>query len=800
VGRRPAGRRPGRFLAALAALLIGPATARGDGIDARRALATELAGAAQVLLDPQPLTVERLEAALLLVQEASALAPDDPDLARLLIEMAVLGDREEIAAEAVKRLVRLDPGDEHARLRRLAGAIDRYQTVEERVHAYERLLLDETTMRRIGPAVASRLAYDMALLERRRGDIVAYADWLARSTAMDAANPDAAALAAGYFISNVDDPYGAAELLVNLVLANPTDLAAQIDLAQRLLEAGAARGAMRIYALAVNGSEAAGFAAADSLLADLALAAWASGAVENARDVIARRQREVDEVARRLARAEHPELSPVEVARVHGHLGPSLAVVRAAFEQSVGDPTAGEAIDAALGAWEATLADADPDDPAAEPEIDPATARREMAWLALWLTDDLERIERLLAAAGGTEAMSEGLRRRFEGWLALRRGDPGAALARLGEAGEDDAPARVGVALAHLARGDGAEAGAVLAAVVESQPGTVLGVWASDRLAALVGRPPGRSETARRLEALVAGIPSSIDRLPGDPTHAVWFRLRPEKRRYRSLEPLRLTVDVRNQSSRPLAISPDGPIRPHLLLEPSLQVAGVPEIESVAPIVVDLRQRLRLDPGETLSVTVDLARTGVGQVLNAWPTTGALLRIRATLNFVASELGVIRPGLLGTEVRGTLLRIDGVRIDDAWLDETLAAATAPGGAIELRRMAELMHVVGASRSGRGGWGPLARIDEAARVQVEAYGRLDGPAQAWLLSLVPRQDADEAVLSIARRSEDRHVRMIYLLFHLAGPDDPMLDAARRGDDETLRRLAGFMADLVAGAAP
>jgi hypothetical protein len=45
--------------------------------------------------------------------------------------------------------------------------------------------------------------------------------------------------------------------------------------------------------------------------------------------------------------------------------------------------------------------------------------------------------------------------------------------------------------------------------------------------------------------------------------------------------------------------------------------------------------------------------------------------------------------------------------------------------------------------------------------------------------------------MARKDEDKIVRISYLLYCLAGADDPMIDAARRGDDDDVRRVAEMM---------
>ena len=55
----------------------------------------------------------------------------------------------------------------------------------------------------------------------------------------------------------------------------------------------------------------------------------------------------------------------------------------------------------------------------------------------------------------------------------------------------------------------------------------------------------------------------------------------------------------------------------------------------------------------------------------------------------------------------------------------------------------------------------------------------------------RTELLEPVYVMARKDEDKLVRIAYLLYCLAGADDPMIDAARRGDDPDVRLLAETM---------
>ena len=92
------------------------------------------------------------------------------------------------------------------------------------------------------------------------------------------------------------------------------------------------------------------------------------------------------------------------------------------------------------------------------------------------------------------------------------------------------------------------------------------------------------------------------------------------------------------------------------------------------------------------------------------------------------------------------------------------------------------------------------IAEARVALAETFAKLDAASQAWLVIVMargmgPAIEGIQPTLTIAKKSQDRLVQLTYLLAYTMGPNDPMLDAARRNEDPSLRRLAELMhADL------
>ncbi len=787
----------------IACLLAVAAPAAAQQPTATQRLARELAQAAATVAGAEPLTVPAVEGALSLIRQAALLDPQNPEIWRQVLQVADLAENDELRADALSRLVRLDPQDEVIRLRYVRLAVDRRQTLEERVEAF-RTLLSDGYRERLGPAVASRLAFDLADLLYRAGDVDGFARWLAEASARDPANREAASVAAGYYQARVDDPYAQAELLTALLLADPTDTATLSSIAEILLDQGAFAGASRLYGLVVRVLAVRGRAPQGGQLADWAVALWGRGDPQAALDMISQRQRQVDALYRaRLAR-DNPQMSPLEVARMpSAPLLSTLATVRAAILERRGGEEAPGALRGAITAYRTEI-----EGHKAQKTPDAGEIRRltlEAAWVALWLGADPAEAETFIEQAAADPAggpLRDQARARFDGWLALRKGDPEAALALLSPIASDDPAAQLGAALAELALGRVGPGARGLLEVARRQPGTAIGVWAADRLAAIVGRRPEPTPQAARLEALAASIPPMLDRFPDDPTMAVSLRIIPQKTTFEPYEPILVDLEIANNAPVPLAIDRSGPIGPSVLVFVEAHLSGYPRLPEPDPLVIAIDRRLRLGPSERLVVPVDIRRGRVLEMLDTLPLPGATLKVRAMLNYSPGPGGAMRPDVLGSEAHSPPLRIDGVRVSQAWITSAMAAVLEPDSSSDFTTMALLAHVVaGRPPAETAELPPEVRriLGEGAIVIAEGYTRLEPPARAWLLSVVPRGAALEPLLAMARKDSSPFVQIAYLLHCLGGPDDPMLAAARRGDDPAVEAVGLMMERALAAAA-
>jgi len=765
----------------------------------RERMARLLAGTAIDLMQlPEPSSTD-FRVALVLSQWATELAPDWEDGWRVLLRLAAaaegIDDRtSDRMREALSAIVRLDPRDEVARLGLLSLAVERFDTVEERLAAYDRLL-EPSNLSKLGTAVAARLAYESAMLLYRSGDVDGFAARLAESVALDPSFPPATEMAAGFLRHNLDDPVGEAELFVAATLANPSNLLPLQTLAELALDQGAYRAAARLFGLLVELRPVESEGSADAV-AGLALARWALGEPQAAVDLIDERREALDRIAREEARGRDPGLDSQELDRIRTPPSRRLASLRAVILKSMGSPEADAALARAMLAIRFEVE-------GIMESGSPQNARRrrlgalalESASLILWLGEDVDASQRMLDELRSAANLSETVDERLEGWLALQRGDAEAAIAALSEDADSPLDA-VGLAAALEQAGRRADAARRHLATFRAVPGSLFGIWSKRRLQDLLERPIPPSETAEAIEAIVAELPRTYDRLLLDRERAISITLRPPSRTVEPLEPLVIEIELANLTDLPLAIDAVGPIEPNLAI---LSTAQVPQIQGTVqadPMVVPIGRRLRLEPRERVVVPVDLSLGPVGDVLQRTAISGSTIQSRAISNVRPVSGGALQPGMLGAKAQGPQMRVDGVRVSSGWLDDAVAAIRTPDEPRDLATISLLAAVGAATESNLEAIpeGEFEAIGEIFPAILEAWPSIGAAGQGWLLASLPAMESAglDEVVEAARRSDETLTILGYVLGRVRAADDPVLIEALASDDPRLRAVAELVA--------
>ncbi|MGI9014655.1 MAG: tetratricopeptide repeat protein [Phycisphaerales bacterium] len=742
---------------------------------------------AREIIRLEPLSVPAMEIASVLLQIAHDLAPEDEQILRIYADAQRLLNDDAIRPKLTAAIAQLDPKDEFIRLERINDVLNRYQTAGERMTAIERLL-DPANMKTLGQAVASRLAFDLALLYQRQGDVDNMATWLGRASTIDQTNKDAATMAAGFFDVRISDPFAAAELLVNALMSDPTDVRIATGLANHLLNNGAYNGATRLLRLSVLGHKPAGQTPSNDLLADLALAQWAGGDSDAALSTIRGRRRDIDEAARMRAWRERPGMTAAERSEIFGPVPLTLGTVELAIRQHH-DP---DRINTVISGIEGTIRT---DFKAIEniPAEERAQVLLTLAMLKVWLGSDAEGADAILREAATIMPLTEDAQARFGGWLALRRGDAAGAIALFEPVAEKDAAAALGLALAQIEAGNSGIGGEMLQKLARSQPGTVMGVWAREKVESMFQSTLQPSELSTRLERLASSIPKVIDRWPTAPTHLMSVRVEPVKPSFGPYEPVLLRVQVSNNSGMPLGVGPNAAIQRNIIVQPRLTVSRRVAVDEPAPIVIDIGKRLRLNPGDRIDFMIDLRLDPFASLLDAFCLTGTSIELRSTVNPRALSSGAIATGMMGSTFRTPVFRVDGVEVTPEWVDnaiDSLAELDSKDDVVTTALLLRLVAVGGATTAI-----PQEQIHRAADAVAEVFSRFDPYSQAWLVSQTVNHPELGGVLEMAQSSDNTYVRLAHLVKHAVEPTDPILQAARRSEDELLRRTAELMFQFI-----
>lgn len=772
-----------------------PAPAATDSKTSHR-LALELLRYGNDIILIRPVTVESIELAKYFFTEAARLHPGDPQIASRLLEMALLAEDRELVESATKMLLEADPDNQAAQLRRLLQAVDRYQHADERIAAYE-LLLNEENRAAIGPVMSSRIALKLAMIHRRVGDLDEFARWLGESIELDPFYSEAVAMGAGYFQSRVDDPFVSVELLVTLLLADPTDSTTPPVLAHLLMEAGAYSAARRMYRLAVAELDASGEGANGDLLADLAVSEWAAGDPDAALAVIQSRQLEADRIYREMSKQDSPSLSPIELSRMEAPLTPTLAATRAVIMNEIGGDEARDAMSSLTETYQGAMYILASQE---DTDKEQAWALIELSWLTLWLDGDVDEVQKWLDQAQKLAPLDKDAIARFDGWISFRRGFDEDAATQLEPLIDSDPAAKLGLALIREKQGRQQDAARLLLDLARSDAGSLIGVWSRDRLSSLLKTDIPMTDEAARMSELIDAVPVAFDRYPSDPRLACSIDVEPRYETVAPYDPVIIDIELMNHAPMPLAISPEGPIRELMLLEPIVQTPHETPM-SMAPIVLDLGGRLRLEPYERVVIPFDLRMTWVGSLLNRSPIKGSTVLTTGILNFRVSNdssrrLAVFSPGLLGSEVTGRAMHVEGVRVDDDWAAQTITdARSASYDAELLGRLAVLSHVV--KRSQVTPMISAELLDQAMPAIVDSFGAFSEEQKAWFISVGATGELMKPINAIVLQGDVDLPKMIHLLrlLELGRPaellTDPFLTASLRSSQTRIKQLAEWV---------
>ena len=771
----------------------------------------------------EPLTTDAIQASLLLLKRCIELNPNDLTVWQSVIEVAKMAEDEALVRESIQAMLKLAPDSSSFQLARLREAIDALQTAPERQKIYSQLLSPQGKSK-LDSRVASRLAFDAALLYRSLGDVESFAVWLAESIALDPANPESISLGVGFFGDESADPIQRVELLGAAALSNPLDVTNQVALAEFLLAYGDYQSARRLYDYILEEDAADVERVSDGLLADIVLSQWADGDPVAGLDAILTRQIEVDRTYRQNMKSQQPRMTPLELARIHAPLVPKLSTVRAAIYSEMDDETsAAISLEAAADTC-VLLATVHSSQKTNESNLRAAESFIQAAWITLWLGGDVETAQGFLDDSANLAQLESTEQQRFDGWIALRSGNLKLALQLLTPL-TDDPAAKAGAALALLSTGKTKEAATQFLDIARLQGGTILGVWARNRLQNIVGKPFDVREEVGLLRPLAEQIIGTFELIKNDPRPPFTLRVEPTKSDFKPYEPIILEIELKNNTTVPLTIERKGAIQPLILIEPLIDISAVP-ISNAAAVIVPINTQISIPPRGTYSFEADLRQYWVGKLLNHFPLQGASIHLRSIANFSARQttrdgrsiLLVYEPSRTGIRHDSDYFRVNGFRLTDVWLDQAFQSAKALNSTDSLTNLVLLSFVINdeivlriieppipleGEEETIAPQGPMRveQQDDAVTLILSEFPKLGPMAQAWFIYAMANEPSITAVLSMAEAKVNIDAQIAWLLrFNTPDVPDEALDdagilSALQSENQSVKLIATWIYERI-----
>ena len=705
-----------------------------------------------------------------------------------------LPESEAFELEALSNIIRLDPGNTVARFRRLVGEVDLNPTAEARISDYETLLAPEN-INQLGDGVASRMAFELALLQRRVGDMDAFATNLARAVELDPSFPMAVETAAGFFRMATDDLAAEVELMVAAVIANPFNRLLQNTIGQLLLAEGAYDGASRVLEMAVGlGDKRVGKMV--PLLEDLALAQWGRGDLEIALRTLneaiqSQTMRLINEIRR-----QNPLMDQLQILRDSPPIQPQLAMVKAVMLFAGSDTKKAKEFQKELESGFSTMRlfmEEGLKNAISEDQTEEVIVLRENlgnlaadeAWARVWFSEDLATVAELVDKALDAKAITGQQKQVIEAWVALREKRYADARAGFEEAGSDSAYANAGVAMLDAAQGRKQSAARGFMKVYKESPGTALGLWCRERLSRLIGAVIPPPEGTSELNQIIRGIPNGVFRAVSDPQGMLAINVEPKKNPIGPFEPLEIKVTLRNLLNIPLSIGLGGPIRPTIAIVPEISVAAT-DINQLSGQIFSIDRTFSIPARGQVDYNINFAASQLGLILNSIALQGASVRLRVVVNYQVVQDNVTI-GPLGDQIVSIPIRMDGGYENtnpNGYLIQLIQSASNPRSVEDLISMGLLSQYYNLSLT----WIEELRpsIREAL---VQGFIKLPPHARAWLLLQMPANEEDLIrIVDLALATENPALFAVLFMNWTSDPGAPSIVSGRASKDPLIRSMA------------
>ncbi|MEM9372368.1 MAG: hypothetical protein AAGA55_01875 [Planctomycetota bacterium] len=746
---------------------------------------------------------------------ASAMHPDDAELARLVASAAWASGDRALLMDATRNIVRNDPQDTVAQLRLLSANINARQTVEERLAAYERIL---------GPAgegldasVRSRLSLDAALLEREVGNTERFRERLLDAVRLDITNKDAVSLGVRTFVTRET---GVEELIgwqIRLLYSDPFDPHVHMTIARVCAGQGALDAAQRFLENSVVLFEVSGIEVPALLQSQRLALQWQQVGPRGVLDSLNQPLYEAREQAAEIIAARKEAGEPYDDIRDPDEIRYDLPTerIRLFAANALQDD---EAIEASLRDLTLTTQQTVRDlaDAMNAPGADGRAILQELTAIFVNLQvsrgmvgRDADRIREEIETFNNSIPGSERDTQKAAIWLTYARGEYQQAIDEVGDV-RDTSLAGLMVAMAGEQTGDLERSSRIYRAQALSRPLDAFGAFARSRLVAMGREQDVISDAGRFLESRLSRVPAWMDRMLSSPRSFMLLQADAEHRTTTVTDRARVRLRLRNSASIPMSLGASRSIGSRMLLIPRAVSGGGDDQGRPTPSVIDLDRRLRMEPLEEIDVTLpgDSAYGAWLRMVNAHISQRD--RYRAVQSFQPAPLGGLGPGPFGLIGETAIVQQNALGLARVPVEELIAVITS-GDAARLRAAA----IATLSRFYQQGSDLALDTDERRDVVAAWQGRfasLTDAERACVLLILPHamqspsfEPFDQAVIETVvgeglAGGGDPGLLAAIALTRVRDPESPLFEVMRNASNEHVRLLGASVSERLGSLRP
>ena len=364
-----------------------------------------------------------------------------------------------------------------------------------------------------------------------------------------------------------------------------------------------------------------------------------------------------------------------------------------------------------------------------------------MIAFAAWQGEDVEFIDLLIEEVSQYAELTDVQLIAYEGWKELAEGRYESALEVFDsiEVKDRDLLTLLAGSLANERIGNVKSAARAWLTIIEESPGSLIGIWARNRLESTLDTVVPKSDQANRLSSLISTIPDAVDRILLNRERAYSMLIEPAKDPIGPFSPIRYELTVRNRSGIPLAIGPNGPLQGQVALLPNYTIVGMQGGIRTSNVVESIGRKFSIEPSEVLDYDLNLSTSELGRAVNSAALNGSNIGLRAITNFDYNiEASKVVPGTFSNVATSSLLRVNGVPMGKPWRRDALASARRNDGFQSLKDLALLLKAARASFDAEDAESPemVAFRDEVLELYTSVYSNSKEPVRAWQASVVP----------------------------------------------------------------